>query len=118
MSLVDQTNRDIPLSIEGLLMTVDVDSDSSFDPPAWVDIDFSDPDGRHAVDDESVSLTLEEAGKLHDRLELILGRVAPASAYSMIRARISQEDVGAHVAADIEQIICETGGDFGCEALR
>lgn len=74
MSLEDHTNREIDLTIEGLTMTVDVDSDSSFDPRIWVDIDFYDREGRHPVDDESVSLTFEEAGKLHDRLGLILGR--------------------------------------------
>ena len=35
-----------------------------------------------------------------------------------IRARIAAEDVPIHVSADIEQIICETGGDFGDESTR
>lgn len=37
-------------------------------------------------------------------------------AFREIRARIAQEDVPIHLAADIEQIICETGGDFGDES--
>lgn len=33
-------------------------------------------------------------------------------AFDEVRARIGQEDVPIHVAADIEQIICETAGYF------
>jgi hypothetical protein len=34
-------------------------------------------------------------------------------AHREIRARLAAEDVPIHVSADIEQILCETGGDFG-----
>lgn len=34
-------------------------------------------------------------------------------AFREIRERMRDEDLPIHIAADIEQIICETGGDFG-----
>lgn len=37
---------------------------------------------------------------------------ANRKAFDEIRARIGQEDVPIHVAADVEQIICETAGYF------
>lgn len=72
MSLEDRTNETIPLSMEyaGASITTDVDSDSYFDPTHWVTLDVE--DGR--LLDASVQLTYDEAGLLHDRLGLILGR--------------------------------------------
>lgn len=76
--LVDQTNETIPLSIhagrdfvgegEEASMSVDIDSDSSDNPPVWVWLMFN------WADEPWFQLTLEEAGLLHDRLGLILGR--------------------------------------------
>lgn len=80
--LVDQTNETIPLEQhkpmlddDGRLLhfaqlNVDVDSDSSFTPSVWVDISLT--DDEH--DSDRIKLTLGEAGLLHDRLGLILGR--------------------------------------------
>jgi hypothetical protein len=36
-----------------------------------------------------------------------------ALAFRNIRARLAEHDMPIHVAADIEQIICEDGDDFG-----
>jgi hypothetical protein len=36
-----------------------------------------------------------------------------ALAFRNIRARLAEHDMPIHVAADIDQIICEDGGDFG-----
>ena len=81
MSLTDQTNERIPLSqhepfydgaVWGPYLEVDVDQDSSFEPPHWVHIAIVDADH----DSDRVKLTYEEAGLLHDRLSLILGRGA------------------------------------------
>ncbi len=48
-----------------------------------------------------------------DRLRLLLDAIgAHVEAFREIRERIGMEDVPIHVAADIEQIICETGGDW------
>ncbi|MEV5068934.1 hypothetical protein MRBLMI12_000491 [Microbacterium sp. LMI12-1-1.1] len=69
--LVDQTNYEIPLELESATLRVDVDRDSSIHDESWVFIDFDGPD-----DEGHTKLTLEEAGKLHDRLGLILGRVS------------------------------------------
>lgn len=47
----------------------------------------------------------------------VLTAVADAAnrkrAFREIRARLAAEDVPIHLAADIEQILCETGKDFG-----
>ncbi len=82
MSLVDQTNETIPLSIhasrdfvgeyEEASMSVDVDFDSSMEPSTWVWLMFN------WADEPWFRLTLEEAGALHDRLGLILGRSSNA----------------------------------------
>lgn len=79
MSLVDRTNETIPLSQHFQLdwpggscpaqIVVDADGDSSYDPPQWVHIDWTD----HAHDADSIKLTYQEAGQLHDRLGRILG---------------------------------------------
>lgn len=72
MSLVDRTNETIPLSLHAgpyNEITVDHDSDSSLTPPYRVHV-YSDVDGR----DFAFNMTYEEAGLLHDRLGLILGR--------------------------------------------
>uniref|UniRef100_A0AAU6R655 Uncharacterized protein n=1 Tax=Micrococcus phage Kurnik TaxID=3092208 RepID=A0AAU6R655_9CAUD len=79
--LEDRTNEKISLSLHQPLyhgygnysdaeLVVDVDSDSSYEPPQWVFIDWSD----RAHDSDTIKLTAEEAGLLHDRLGLILGR--------------------------------------------
>lgn len=88
MSLIDRTNERIPLSQHLPLkyvrdeegrwpegehepqLYVDADSDSSCDPSQWVGIHLT--DSRH--DSDRITLTYEEAGLLHDRLGLILGR--------------------------------------------
>lgn len=84
MSLIDRTNETIPLSIHEPLsgenwagsyhheaqLYVDADQDSSFEPSHWVRIELT--DAGH--DAEPINLTYEEAGMLHDRLGLILGR--------------------------------------------
>jgi hypothetical protein len=77
MSLIDRTNEDIALSMprhrydsgKGNLY-VDVDADSSIHHERWVNLQVTD----YAHDGDIISLTLEEAGLLHDRLGLILGR--------------------------------------------
>lgn len=51
-------------------LNVDVDGDSSCDPRHWVHICWT--DDEH--DSDRIKLTYEEAGLLHDRLGLILGR--------------------------------------------
>lgn len=81
MSLTDRTNETIPLSIhrplveDGVILhhaqlDVDIDSDSSFIPSIWVHIALT--DDEH--DSDRIKLSLTEAGLLHDRLGLILGR--------------------------------------------
>lgn len=84
MSLIDRTNEEITLSQHEPLkgenevgayfhepaLYVDADSDSSFTPSSWVGIHFT--DAEH--DSDRIKLTYEEAGLLHDRLGLILGR--------------------------------------------
>lgn len=84
MSLIDRTNERIRLSLHEPLrgsnpvgdyfheadLYVDVDSDSNFDPPHWVSIHLID----ETHDSDRIKLTYEEAGLLHDRLGLILGR--------------------------------------------
>jgi len=153
MSLVDRTNETIQCKMPGeSALYVDVDSDSHIWPEPWVIIDpIEDDEAGH------YRLTFQEAGLLHDRLGLILGRAnatpdleikarqlvaalahiylderigarareltenfpppaefaTPTQAFREIRARLGQEDVPTHVAADIDQVICETGGDFG-----
>lgn len=84
MSMEDRTNETILLSLHKPLdevgvhhaaeLAVDHDSDSSFTPAHWVAISLT--DAQH--DSDTVRLTEEEAGLLHDRLGLILGRNAPA----------------------------------------
>lgn len=69
MSLENRTNENIRLSLHhGEHITVDLDSDSSFDPPAWVNV-YSDADNQ----DFHFNMTFEEAAKFRDRLNLILG---------------------------------------------
>lgn len=73
MSLVDRTNETIPLSMphQGVnTLSVDIDQDSSIWPEPWVWLMF---DGG---DEFWSRVTLEEAGKLHDRLGRILDRVS------------------------------------------
>ncbi|WP_025157262.1 hypothetical protein [Leifsonia aquatica] len=86
MSLVDRTNETIALSLHRPMLDdfppyapvhpasldVDADSDSSFDPSHWVHVALTDEDH----DSDRIKLTYEEAGLLHDRLGLILGREA------------------------------------------
>jgi hypothetical protein len=79
MSLVNRANESIALSLyQGLdddkkiypaQIEVDADSDSSFDPPAWVYIART--DANH--DSDTMKLTYHEAELLRDRLSLILG---------------------------------------------
>lgn len=72
--LTDRTNETIALSLHEPArpaeLYVDADSDSSFSPSEWVDICITDV--RH--DSDNIKLTYAEAGRLHDRLGLILGR--------------------------------------------
>ena len=87
MSLVDRANEQILLSqhapqtwearegeweagMHPAHLDVDHDSDSSFDPSHWVNFCWT--DDEH--DSDRIKLTYEEAGLLHDRLGLILGR--------------------------------------------
>lgn len=70
MSLDDRTNETIQLAMNDGEIYVDVDSDSSIWPEPWVWIA-----DQYDEDRPALQLTLEEAGKLHDRLGLILGRV-------------------------------------------
>ncbi len=74
MSLVDQTNEEIDLSMEGLALHVDHDFDSSLNPDHRVHFCFGGPESSEDYDlfDESFNLTLEEAAQLRDRLDLIL----------------------------------------------
>lgn len=76
--LVDQTNEIITLSIHAARdyveedceasLSVDIDHDSSETPSTWVWLMFN------WAGEPGFQLTLEEAGLLHDRLGLILGR--------------------------------------------
>lgn len=69
MSLEDRTNEEIELTMPGQgTLSVDIDRDSHVWPEPWVWLMF---DGG---DEHWSRLTLEEAGMLHDRLGLILGR--------------------------------------------
>lgn len=80
MSMEDRTNQSIALSIHAPLehnggvtpaeIYVDHDSDSSFIPAHWVEIALT--DSKH--DSDTIRMTFEEAGLLHDRLSLILSR--------------------------------------------
>ena len=84
MSLIDKTNESITLALhapmraeEGIYwpeLRVDVDADSSFSPPVWVVISFTDD----SHDADHIKLTLGEAGLLADRLGLILVRTGTA----------------------------------------
>lgn len=69
MSAEDRTNAEIPLSIHGDSIIVDHDSDSSLTPPHRIHV-YGNPDDQ----DFGFNLTYEEAGLLHDRLGLLLGR--------------------------------------------
>jgi hypothetical protein len=72
MSLEDRTNETIPLSLHAEPdneISVDVDFDSSFAVPHRVHV-FSNVDSQ----DFGFNMTYEEAGLMHDRLGLILGR--------------------------------------------
>jgi len=74
MSLVDETNREIPLSLEGgVTLSVDADHESTRKPAeiVWIIVD----DDHH---EPIYRLTYDEARKLHDRLGLILGRPVPS----------------------------------------
>lgn len=68
MPLVDRTNEEIPLTIMGSSVIIDVDGDSSLHPAEWVTM-------YGIVDDEDwyINLTFEEAAQMRDRLNLILG---------------------------------------------
>jgi len=69
MSLNDRTNESIPLSLMGHeVITIDLDSDSSFDPPMWVNV-YGNPNDQ----DFYFNMTFEEAARFRDRLNLILG---------------------------------------------
>lgn len=78
MSLIDQTNRTILLSMEEqydddyachpVTLSVDVDFESSLTPSNWVWLMLDSEEGPW------FHMTYEEAGLLHDRLGLILGR--------------------------------------------
>lgn len=80
--LEDRTNETIPLAqhapmldddgriLHHAQLDVDLDSDSSYIPSIWVFISLT--DSEH--DSDTIQLTLGEAGLLHDRLGLILGR--------------------------------------------
>jgi hypothetical protein len=77
VSLVDRTNETIPLSIHAdpdNEINVDHDFDSSLTPPHRVHV-YSNVDSQ----DFGFNMTYEEAGKLHDRLGLILGRAQHAA---------------------------------------
>jgi hypothetical protein len=75
MSLIDQTNEVIALALETARqqqptqIRVDVDRDSSIWPEPWVYLHVED-----GTDMDPIYLTYDEAGLLHDRLALILGR--------------------------------------------
>lgn len=68
MSLEDRTNERIPLSMMGDQVVVDLDSDSSNYPTAWVTV-YGNPDDQ----DFHFNMTFEEAERFRDRLNLILG---------------------------------------------
>lgn len=77
MSLEDRTNESIDLvlhiadEVGDRGIVVDVDSDSYYWHEPWVNISLT--DDEH--DSDTIRLTLDEAGLLHDRLGLILGRM-------------------------------------------
>lgn len=80
MTMTDRTNEEISLSmhdqvhggvVHPAVLEVDFDSDSALRPMAWVHLALTDADH----DSDTIRLTLHEAGLLHDRLGLILGRV-------------------------------------------
>lgn len=75
--LSDRTNELIPLTMRQHIdvdgpgsLIVDADQDSSFDPSHWVIVQLTDLEH----DSDTTHLTYDEAGLLHDRLGLILGR--------------------------------------------
>lgn len=98
MSMEDRTNQTIPLSMHKPLdeemvhhaaeIYVDHDSDSSFTPAHWVDISLTDV--KH--DSDTIRLTEEEAGLLHDRLGLILSRDHAPSASVFIEAELGRDE--------------------------
>jgi hypothetical protein len=76
MSMTDRTNEVIELSLEadGDQIRCDIDQDSSIHHEPWVWLDFEPIDNLSEKETHSRRLTLHEAGLLHDRLGLILGR--------------------------------------------
>lgn len=69
MGLEDRTNESIRLSIhKNQAIVVDVDSDSSIEPYAWVTV-YGNPDNQ----DFYFNMTYQEAALFRDRLNLILG---------------------------------------------
>lgn len=91
MTLVDRTNEEIELSLErpvGFVLKLDIDRDSSVhtEPYLWLEVahEFYDD-----VESQAWRMTLEEAGRAHDRLGLILGRpVNTAVTESDVRALV------------------------------
>ena len=76
MGMNDRTNEVIELSLEadGEQIRCDIDQDSSVHHEPWVWLDFEPIEQSAPRDPHSRRLTLDEAGRLHDRLGLILGR--------------------------------------------
>jgi hypothetical protein len=76
MTLVDQTNEKIDLSLElpgGLTLGLDIDSDSSIHHEPWIWLDVMNRE-YDDVEEHSWRVNLAEAGLMHDRLGLLLGR--------------------------------------------
>ena len=69
MGLIDRTNEEVRLSMmKGRPLVIDIDSDSSIPPYAWVHV-YGNPDNQ----DFHFVMTFEEAALFRDRLNLILG---------------------------------------------
>lgn len=75
MSLIDQTNAVIILSLEadGDQIRCDIDADPHVHHEPWVWLDFEPIDDQSGRECHSRRLTLDEASRLHARLGLILG---------------------------------------------
>lgn len=69
MGLLDRTNEEVRLSMmRGEPLVIDIDSDSSIPPFAWVHV-YGNPEDQ----DFYFNMTFEEAAQFRDRLNLILG---------------------------------------------
>lgn len=115
MGMTDRTNETISLSLHRPLeagstltpaeLLVDHDYDSSFTPAEWVAISLT--DSSH--DSDTMRLTSEEAGLLHDRLGLILGRpqLAVKPAIDEVRKMLDYfaDEIPVHVYQEIATLL-------------